>query len=466
MALGPLTLPTRSNSGRYGESARLINMKAEQRGAEGKIPFPIYAVDGFLSFATLVGGGKFRGGISLGDFGYCVSGRQVFKVDRAGSATALGGFSGDDVVYFARNQKSPNPQIILVSQGKRAIIENDVLTDIDDPDLAPPNSAVFVNQRFVHTIANGRFQWSALSEGAEYDAIDFATAEYAADGLLRGLVRSGELLLFGPETIEPWYNPASGSDVFAKSGSVIEYGTLNGATVAKLETVPTFVANDETVRVLEGYAARRVSTHAVERSIRDTASQANMVAFAYTADGHPLYNLVGDDFTWVYDAATGQWHERQSYGLPRWRANGYMKIGGKHIVGDYAEGKLYEVSPTAYDEAGADMVCEVHIPVHAYPRRIGLNEVRLDVVPGQAPNSTDEHLANPQIVVKTSKNGGRAWGNERQYSMGRVGEYGRQVRINRLGQSNEDGFVISAAMSPGVKRGLTAAAADYDVLSN
>ena len=462
MPLTQLTLPVRSNSGRYGESARLINMMPEQRGAEGKIPFPLYTVDGLASFATLTGGGKFRGGISLGDVGYCVSGRQVFKVDSAGASTTLGGFAGDDPVYFARNQKSPDPQTILVSQGKRAIIENDILSDVDDPDLAPPNSVVFLNQYFVHTIANGRFQWSSLSEGTEYDATDFASAEYAADGLRRGLVRSGELLLFGSETIEPWYTPSSGSEAFARSGSVIEHGCLNGATVAKLETVPVFVADDETVRALEGYTARRISTHAVERSIRDTAAQANMTAFAYTAAGHPLYNLIGDDFTWVYDAATGQWHERQSYGLSRWRANGYMKIGSKHIVGDYENGKLYEVSPTAYDEAGADMVCEVQIPVHAYPKRIGLNEVRLDVVPGQGTNVTDEHVADPQIIVKTSKNGGRTWGNERQYSMGRIGEYGRQVRINRLGQSNEDGFVISAAMSPGVKRGLTAA--DFDVL--
>ena len=462
--LTPLSLPVQSEPGRYNENTRLINMMPEERGAAGKIPFPLYAVNGLASFATLTGGGGYRGGISLGDVGYVVSGRQVFKVDSAGSSTSLGGFAGDDQVYLSRNQKAPNPQIVLVSQGKRAIIENDILLNIDDSDLAPPNSVAFLNQYFVFTINNGTFQWSALSEGGEYDPTDFATAEYGPDGLERALVRRGELLLFGSSTIEPWYVPSSGSSTFARSGSVVEFGTLNGATVTMLEETPVFVAHDATVRALEGYTARRISTHAVERSIRDTADQGNMEAFSVAQDGHSIYYLVGDDFTWGYDAATGQWHERQSYGLNRWVANGYLKIGGRHIVGHYNSNTLLELSPTAYDEAGTEMVCEVQVPIHAYPKRIRVNEVRLDTIPGQGTNASDEHSDNPQIMVKVSKNGGRTWGNERHYAMGRIGEYGRQVRVNRLGTSNEDGFVLSASMSADVVRGVTAAAADVDVM--
>lgn len=464
MTLAPLTLPAQSSPARHKPATRLINCYAEERGPEGIVPYPLYVTDGLTTFATLSDGGAYRGGIVSKGFAYVVSGKQAFKVDSGGGATALGGIPSEGRVYMAVNQKAPTPQIMFVGQGVYGLIENDTVVAITDSDLQPPNSVVFLNQYFVATIPSGRFQWSSLSEGSEWDPLDFATAEYGPDGLNRALVRRGELLLFGDQTIEPWYTPASGDAVFLRSGSVIERGCLNGATVAMLEETPIFVADDKTVRAIEGYTARVISTHAVERSIRDTAVPANMSAFAYSKDGHFFYCLSGDDFTWVYDARTDKWHERQSGSSTRWRGNGYLYFAGKHLTGCAFGGILLEMSNTTFGEPEAPTIMRVQVPVHAYPRRVQLDELRINTVPGQGLNSSDAHNANPLCMVKVSKNGGRTFGNERQISMGRIGEYSRQVRAGRLGTSNEDGFVLDISMSSSVARGIEGLAAEMKVL--
>ena len=459
-----IDLPTSSNPGREGAdgAARLINCYPEDRGREGKSAFGLYASDGLKLFSTLSGGGETRGLIVSGSSLYAISGKSIFKVDEGGGNASIGAIASDGRVYMALNLKA-TPQIIMVGSGVRGLIENDVVIGLVDSDLKPSNSVTFINQRFVHTMSsgNGEFQWSAISEGTDYNALDFATAEYAPDGLVRAITRQSELLLFGPETIEPWYTPETGSNVFARSGSVVSRGCLAGASVAQIGDFPYFVADDETVRVLEGYTARRVSNHAVERSIRDTSDQGALDAFTYSKDGHEFYVLSGNDFTWSHDQTTGSWVERESYELPRWRASHAVKFAGKTIVGDYQSNKLYEIDEDTFDENGDPLVMEAHIPVHAFPKKIKLDELRIDTIPGVGTATTD-----PKVIVKLSKNGGKTFGNERQVGMGKLGEYFKQVRLNRLGTSNEDGFVVAVSSSAAVVRAIVSASAEFQIMSN
>ena len=459
-----IDLPRQSNPGRHGAdgAARLINCSPEDRGGEGKSAFGLYASDGLKLFSTLPGGGETRGMIVSGANLYVVSGRQAFKVDEGGGAQALGPLTSDGRVYMAVNLKA-TPQIIMVGSGVRGLIENDVIIGLIDTDLKPSNSVAFINQRFVHTMSsgNGQFQWSAISEGTDYNALDFATAEYAPDGLVRAVTRQSELLLFGPETIEPWYTPDTGSSVFLRSGSVVTRGCLAGASVEMIGDAPLFVADDATVRVLEGYQARRISNHAVERSIRDTSDQGALEAFTYEKDGHSFYVLSGADFTWQYDATAKSWVERRSYELPRWRACCAVKFGRKTIVGDYSANRLYQIDQDTHDENGDPLVMEAHIPVHAFPKKVRLDELRIDTIPGVGTATLD-----PKVIVKVSKNGGKTFGNERQVPMGKLGEYFKQVRLNRLGTSNEDGFVIAVSSSAAVIRAIVSASAEFQIMSH
>ena len=458
----PITLPTSSNPGRYGAdgNARLINCQPESRGTEGKSAYGLYASYGLKQFADLTGGGAYRGGIVVDNNAYVVSGRQVFKIDAGGGFTALGGFSGDGIVYMERNQATP-VQIMLVSQGRRAMIENDVLSAIEDPDLLSPNSVAFLNQYFIATRDDGRFQWSALNNGREWNSLDFATAEHSADRLLRAVVRANELLLFGTETIEPWYNPAAGNQTFARSGTVIKRGCLTGASVASIGDVPIYVDADETVRIVEGYQTRKISNNAVVRAIRDTSDQSLIEAYTYEQDDHSYYVLGGVDFCWQYDFTEPSWFERKSFQLPRWRGRGALSFAGKQIVGDYYSPKLYELDNETTNEAGDDLIMTVWIPLHAFPQKLILDTMRIDTVPGLGTYTLD-----PAIMVRLSRDGGKTFGNERRMGMGLRGDYNRQVRINMGGMSNEDGFVVSLSASADVCKAIIAASGEWRIMGN
>jgi hypothetical protein len=50
--------------------------------------------------------------------------------------------------------------------------------------------------------------------------------------------------------------------------------------------------------------------------------------------------------------------------------------------------------------------------------------------------------ADPQIILRVSNDGGFTWGNERQASMGKMGDYKKLVRWRRLGRSNNRAYQV------------------------
>jgi hypothetical protein len=82
------------------------------------------------------------------------------------------------------------------------------------------------------------------------------------------------------------------------------------------------------------------------------------VGYTYQQDGHTFYvlNFTGADTTWVYDAATGAWHERAGFAVgdfTRHRGNNHARFNGDPHVGDYQNGKIYTFSLDVYADDGA-----------------------------------------------------------------------------------------------------------------
>jgi hypothetical protein len=465
----PLDFGVESEPGRYGPdtSARLVNAYAEQAGKGGKIQFPIYSIEGLKSFATLTGGSVTRGAIALDTVGYVISGTIVFKVDSGGGVTNVGSFPGSDPVFTARNRKSATPQIALVSGGLRYIIENDVVSSISDVDLPNANSVTYQGGYFIWTISDGRFFISSIDEGTAIDALDFATAEANPDGLTVGHARgTTEVLFFGPQSVEFWSNTGASFPFERIPGTGLQnLGLLCAHTVKDLNDVVFFVASDGTVRVLNGYQPERISTHAVERDIFDTADKTSITATAYSIRGHQFYILSAANWTWVYDGLTGLWHERESYQLTRWRGEQFVNINGVLAVGDYASGLLYRVDPDTYTEAGNTLLWTLRTsPMHAYPNRVSVDRLFIDTISGTGLVSLDDHESDPLVMMRFSDDNGFSWSTQRTETVGAVDERRKRVVFNRCGQTLEDGRIWEISMSAPVIRGLTGAAVDIEMI--
>jgi hypothetical protein len=462
----PLDLGVQSAPGRYGPDggARLINCYAERADEKSRLLYPIYPFEGLEQFSVLPGGGQTRGMISLGTYGYVVSGAIVFKVDSGGQQTVIGNFPGTGQVFMAKNSKT-TPQVALCSQGQRYIIENDVLTSIADVHLGAATSVTELNKYFVWGLRNGQYFWSGIDEGTTYDPTDFATAEARGDDLLVVFSRGSELVLFGTESIE-FHAISTGDSPFSPVAGAAIYGLglMCRHSVKSLNDVPMFVASDGTVRMLSGYAPERISTHDVERAIDSVADKDSLIATAYSSLGNQFYQISCSAWTWTYNALTQTWVERKSYDMDRWKADHSMKVGESRLVGGYDSGVVYRMDPDLYDEAGEHLVMTVRLPpVHKYPNPITVDRLFLDVIPGVGLNSDDEALSDPQVMIRTSIDSGKSWSTEMAASVGTQGAFRTRVTFDGLGQSGEDGMIIEASMSAAVARGITSASAEIEV---
>jgi hypothetical protein len=467
----PISLGTQSNPGRFGAdgAARLINYYSEKAGAEGKIPWPLYAVDGLRDYANFVGavGAGVRAMLPLDDDTLLtVAGQLLYDVNALGesvSVSTVGGITETGPVTMARNRNA-DPMVAIVVSGAKYLWQGGVLSTIADVDLPAANSVTHVNGYFVFGIDDGRM-FSTGVDDITVSALDFARAEANPDGLMRVAVRGRDLLAFGNKTTEFWTDAGAETFPFTRQ-VVIDIGLLATTSVATVEQTLAFVAHDGTVRMLNGYQAVRISTHAVERAIAAEPDPSMIDAVAWEDQGHSFYAISGTGFTWVYDALTGLWHERQSKGMARWRCSSYARFDGKHIFGHYATPKLYEASQAFHDEAGDELICTVQPPaINLWPYSGILWEVHVDPVPGVGLDPTNlEQNVDPKLMVSTSKDGGVTFGGERQESIGGMGQRHKRVVMRNFGMFGQDGVVLRIASSAKVARGLTGLAVAIEKL--
>ncbi len=112
-----------------------------------------------------------------------------------------------------------------------------------------------------------------------------------------------------------------------------------------------------------GYAATRISTHAVESSLAELSASvlANAIAFSYQERGHTFYVLTFQGApAWVYDCATQLWHQRGAmtgggtFGAysPVYHTSAF----GLHLVADVSGTTVYTMSVGVATELGSAFI--------------------------------------------------------------------------------------------------------------
>ena len=440
-------------------------MYAEAAGPGGKVQLPLWAVSGLESFSTLAGGGATRALLGLDTEVLAVSNRALFRVDGSGGALLVGGIASDGHVTMAANGRSSGAQVGIVCDGLYYIYQSGALTQINDPDLQPPNSICYVGGYFVLTCPSGRFYVTEIEDGSAIDGLDFAKAQSKPDGLLIGKPRGADLILFGPKSAEIWQQ-TGGEDFPFGRAHTLNVGALAASAVTEASIITgesvtdtlVWAATDAEgkyagVCILDGYTARKISHFPVDRAMQDEGSPSTITATRWVDRGHAFVAFSGTDWTWIYDTATGFWHERSS-SLSRWRVAHCVALGGRTIAGDATQAMLYELSPEANDEAGDELVCTVQTPpVHAYPKRIEVDDITLDVIPGVGRATGAIEDVDPQVAMSWSHDG-ETWSNELHRSIGRQGRTGTLVIWNRLGTQTPHGRTYRFRMSAKVAKGL------------
>lgn len=467
----PLNYGTGSAPGAEPEEGGPIftNCYAEISEGEDKSQVKIHATEGRNVFTTISQTGPCRALFVENGELYSVVGRNVAKTDIAGNSTILGGLSSDGQATFSVNNAG---QITVTSGGLNKVIVSGTMTDITDGDLPPAIDNVFLDGYTVYTIEDGRLFASELQDSDDIDALDYATAEGSPDKNVRTVVRGRELWVFGKKSKEIMVNDAGTNFPFSPiAGAFESVGCLAAESVIVVEGAPgtpvVWVDNNGIVKAAQRYTGQRISNHDVERSIRKDARKSEIRAMTYVRDGHVFYGITGSDYTWVYDFATGRWHNRKSYGYAYSRASKAVRFNDKIIVGDTENGSLYELDPDTYLDGTDHLILTVRFPAaHKYPHRLRINGLYLDPLPGRGLNSTDAHNADPNLIMRLSKDGGHTFSQERHIPIGKKGEFQKRVKETRWGVCGEDGAILEASVSAAIVRGFVASGAlDVDVLA-
>lgn len=411
-------------------------MQAEQMPPEAKAPVSLFASPGVRAFATPATG-KGRGLHIRGNNLYALAGKTYYQVNTAtGVCTRLATLPGVNRAYFSAN----TTQSVIVSDAVGYVETGGVVTAITDPDFLIRHvgpCAFLDNYTLFIDIGSQEFIGSALGDATAYDALDFASAEGAPDGLVGLAVDHRQALLLGKESGELWYNSGQQGFPFERnSGGFIEQGCIATRSIVKADNSVYWLANDLTVRRLSGDTGIRVSHHGMEEALRGYANPSDCEALSYTHEGHicVAMNFIADNATWVYDITTQEWHERDSFPAQVWRGCDAVSLNGVTYVQDRTTGAVGVLDATCPTEWGDTIRREW---TYGSVYRNGLRCFHSELYTVMQVGIGDSSGSDPQILLQASDDGGVTFETISSESLGKWGRRRTKVQTNRLGASRD-----------------------------
>lgn len=458
----------------YANAERALNCYLEVNSSE-RAPVALYGTPGLRKVATLPTSGC-RGSIVVGNFTWIVYGNTVYRVANNYTFSTTGTIgTGSGIVGIATN----GTQILIVDGtfGYVVTVATNTIAAISDVDF--PNGVTHCDYMNGYFLVNGdgsdQFYISDLLDGSSWDGTDFASAEGSPDSSVGLIVDHQELWLFGANSAEIWVIVDDPTFPFQRSGNAfVEHGCIASRTIKKLDNTVFWLGGDDrgygVVWRANGYTPQRVSNHAIEHAISLYSTISDAVAFTYNQEGHAFYVLTFPTAqkTWVYDVATDMWHERawrnpNTGELSRWRGLVHCVLNGKHLVGDYEDGRLYELDTEYYSDDG-DPILRLRASQTQAQLQNRLFYSRLQVDAQTGIGLTSGQGSDPMLMMRYSNNGGQSWSDVRNGTLGAIGDYDARCQYNRLGAGRNRVWEIS--MTDPVPFAIIGAVVDADEGTN
>lgn len=455
----------RSNPAKYSfaGNAKLINAYAEKHGDDGKAPYAVLPCPGMISCCEVTDTPG-RGIIYLDDLdcAYSVHSSSVYKVTKTSdspftlTATRIGTVAGTDQVQLSRNQAEP-PQISIHSALGEYYIENDVVQPVIDVDVTSETIVTTENVGgfSLYGAQSGKFLLSGQNDAADVDGLDFATAEQMADRLVRAVADRDEVGLFGTETTEWWRNTGQADFPLEPiGGSTMKKGLLSAQGVVSYDNSLAWPGQDRAIYRKEGYAPKRISTHYIERLLTADPAASSIKSFGYSLEGHVFAGWTGTDYTVAIDAATGFWHNRESWQMSVWRGRNTFSAWGKNICQDSQSGELFYLDPDTFTEDGNPLIWGVDTAFLVSPTGAGIvDALQIDIATGVGALLASAQGYDPILMLSWSVDGGATWKGNRNIPIHRRGNR-LAVRTRRLGRFDDKGIQFRLRVSDPVIRSL------------
>ncbi len=394
--------------------------------------------------------------------GFEVNGRVFFASSNLWELDA----SGAQINRGSLGAAPVNPTMITANETQLVVLNNgdlfvltlatNVFAVVDMGQFNGPVSQISFTDGYVLATIQDSHTWqqSNLEDATTWDGLNIATISYFPDNIASMICDHREPWFFSNKKAIGYYNAGAGFPVFIPiQGAFIEKGA--GATYATVQADNSvfWLDQDErgymVARRLNGYNGDRVSTHATELAWQQFKVAADAVGWTYQERGHEFWVIYfpAANKTWCYDISQNLWHERGFWveGAGNYiadRAMCHVFAFGKHLVGDWASGNVYELSSNFYDDDGAIIRGNRRSPTLSKENVwLYYSQIEFVMETGLAPATPlidgDGQPRPPQIMLRWSDDGGKTWSNTYLLSLGFQGEYNKRVIKRMLGRGRK-----------------------------
>ena len=354
------------------------------------------------------------------------------------------------------------------------------------------NTVDIVDNYFVYNKPNSQ-QWAASNPLSPItNSLSFSSKDGAPDNLVSLIVDHREVYLLGEASSEVWVDVGSFPFPFQRiPGTSTQHGIAAKFSMSRVGDSFAYVSRNirgqAQIMMMNGYIPQRISNHAVENTLTDKYID-DAIAWTYQLEGHECYvvSFPTLDLTWVYDIATEMWHKwlwvDNNNVYHRHRGNCASLFQGQVLVGDYANGQIYQLDKSNYTDNGQNIRRLRRTPhIVTDLQRQYLEELQIQFQPGVGTTGlssategtfisspyyiapTDFLIVSPtetlilglknqvsllttttypQAMLRWSSDGGSTWSNEHWVTIGQAGKYKNRAIWRRLGWSRDRVFEV------------------------
>ncbi|MEN9671014.1 MAG: Rhodoferax phage [Pseudomonadota bacterium] len=321
----------------------------------------------------------------------------------------------------------------------------------------------------------------------------YSLKDGAPDDLVALIVDHREVYLLGAISSEVWTDVGAVPFPFQRiPGTSTQHGIAAPFSLYRLGNSFAYVSRNNRgqaqIMQMNGYLPKRISTHAVENTLTNQYVD-DAIAWTYQLEGHEVYVVTFPtlNLTWAYDSTTEMWHKwlytANDNSYQRHRGNCCANFQGMVLVGDYENGRIYELDKNNYTDNGQNVrrlrraphfvtdfqrqyFDELQIQFQPGVGTTGLSQPTGDiylnspyiiypdatfligpfqtfVIGQQAALNNTVTTTNPQAMLRWSNDGGSTWSKEYWVSIGKMGKYRNRAIWRRLGQARDRVFEVS-----------------------
>jgi hypothetical protein len=287
------------------------------------------------------------------------------------------------------------------------------------------------------------------------DPLSFASKDGSPDDLVSIIVDRREVYLLGEMSSEVWINSGGVPFPFTRiPGTSTQQGIAAQFSMARMGNSFAYVSKNNRGEAMivrmNGYFPERISTHAVETTLVNQNVE-DARAWTYQLEGHEVYvvsfpSIGPGGLTWAYDQTTGLWHKwlfrNAQNEYERHRGNCCAFFNQQVLVGDYENGKIYQLSRNFYTDDG-DIIRRLRRAPHITSdlQRQYFHELQIQFQPGVGLSTGQGQ--DPQAMLRWSSDGGSTWSNEYWTSIGKQGKFLNRAIWRRLGFARDRVFEVS-----------------------